>query len=144
MRFLDGLIAFMGGLEAYQWLYYFWPFFAIDFARYVLLDTAMLAQRYLGNVARNEQREEARRLLFRERPLVSVIAPGKNEGKHIPTLVDSLTRQTYRNVELIVVDDGSDDDTPMLCKRLAREGKIDRFIRNDPRGGKASAANTGS
>ena len=60
------------------------------------------AETRAARIARNEEREAARRLLFRERPLVSVIAPGKNEGKHIPTLVDSLTRQTYRNMVLLV------------------------------------------
>lgn len=142
MRFLDGLLAFMGGLEGFQWLYYFWPFFVVDFARYVLLDTALLAHRHLGDASRHDQERQARQRLFRERPLVSVLSPGKNEGKHIQTLVDSLDRQTYRHFELIVVDDGSDDDTPYLCRRLEREGRITRFIRNEPRGGKASAANT--
>jgi biofilm PGA synthesis N-glycosyltransferase PgaC len=142
MRFMDGLLAFMGGLEGFQWLYYFWPFFVVDFARYVLLDTALLAHRSFGSATRRDRERAARHRLFQERPLVSVLSPGKNEGKNLQTLVDSLDLQTYKHFELIVVDDGSDDDTPQLCRRLEREGRITRFIRNDPRGGKASAANT--
>ena len=57
-------------------------------------------------------------------------------------LVASLETQTYSNLELIVVDDGSDDDTPGICRNLESQGLIDLFIRNDVRGGKASAANT--
>ena len=40
------------------------------------------------------------------------------------------------------VDDGSDDNTAEICRRMEREGGIDCFVRNEVRGGKASAANT--
>lgn len=140
--FLDRLIDFLGNLSPLELLYYFWPFFVIDFTRYVLLDALVLGYRFSRRNGRGGRRSRARKELFRSRPLVSVIAPGRNEGKHIPTLVESLSRQTYRNFELVVVDDGSDDATPALCRSLAAQGKIHRFVRNQPRGGKASAANT--
>jgi cellulose synthase/poly-beta-1,6-N-acetylglucosamine synthase-like glycosyltransferase len=76
-------------------------------------------------------------------PLVSIIIPGKNEGKHIYKLVQSLKAQTYQNYEVIVIDDGSDDDTERICRNLQQKGFINLFIRNDVRGGKASAANLG-
>ncbi|MBA3665955.1 MAG: glycosyltransferase family 2 protein, partial [Bacteroidetes bacterium] len=85
---------------------------------------------------------EARKKLYIERPLISIIVPGKNEGKHIYKLVSSMREQSYNNFEFIVVDDGSDDDTPQICRSLERNGFIDLFIRNEVRGGKASAANT--
>jgi cellulose synthase/poly-beta-1,6-N-acetylglucosamine synthase-like glycosyltransferase len=81
--------------------------------------------------------------LFIERPLVSIIVPGKNEGLHIYKLANSLKEQTYSNFELIVIDDGSNDDTERICKSLQKNGFIDLFLRNDVRGGKASAANLG-
>jgi cellulose synthase/poly-beta-1,6-N-acetylglucosamine synthase-like glycosyltransferase len=76
-------------------------------------------------------------------PLISIIIPGKNEGKHIYKLVQSLKAQTYKNYEVIVIDDGSDDDTERICRNLQQKGFIDLFIRNEVRGGKASAANLG-
>jgi cellulose synthase/poly-beta-1,6-N-acetylglucosamine synthase-like glycosyltransferase len=76
-----------------------------------------------------------------ENPLVSILIPGKNEGKHLYKLVKSLGEQTYKNIEIIVVDDGSDDDTAIIGRSLEKAGLIDMFIRNEVRGGKASGAN---
>jgi cellulose synthase/poly-beta-1,6-N-acetylglucosamine synthase-like glycosyltransferase len=67
--------------------------------------------------------------------------PGKNEGKHIYKLTRSLSEQSYRNYEIIVVDDGSDDQTRIIGKDLEKSGLIDLFISNEVRGGKASGAN---
>ncbi|MBK8366870.1 MAG: glycosyltransferase [Bacteroidetes bacterium] len=44
---------------------------------------------------------------------------------------------------MIVIDDGSDDQTPEICRSLKQNGYIDTYFRNDVRGGKASAANLG-
>ena len=133
---------FLFALEGREIILYFWPFLLIDLVRYVVLDLIIVCG-YLPYRARQRpRREAARKQLFRERPLVSVLVPGKNEGKHLNRLVESLQQQTYRNFELIVVDDGSDDDTPIIGRSLELSGKIDRFIRNEVRGGKASAANT--
>ncbi|MCG8082606.1 MAG: glycosyltransferase family 2 protein, partial [Candidatus Thiodiazotropha taylori] len=85
---------FITGLSAAQLISYFWPFFLFDLTRYVVFDVLILTL-YLPRRKRNKQRRaEARKLLFHEKPLVSVIVPGKNEGKHIPRLAESLTRQT--------------------------------------------------
>lgn len=121
----------------------FWYFLLFDFLRYIVGDGIAIGI-FLVQRSRPQWRQKratARQKLFRTTPLVSVIAPGKNEGKSIPALVESLRRQTYKNIELIVVDDGSDDDTPEICRKLVREGHIRHFFRNEIRGGKASAAN---
>jgi cellulose synthase/poly-beta-1,6-N-acetylglucosamine synthase-like glycosyltransferase len=86
---------------------------------------------------------KAQHELWTRMPLVTIIIPGKNEGKHIYKLVQSLKAQTYQNFEIIVIDDGSDDDTERICRNLQHLGYIDLFIRNEVRGGKASAANLG-
>ena len=46
---------------------------------------------------------------------VSVIVPVFRVEAYLPTCVDSILGQTYRNIELILVDDGSDDGCPAMC-----------------------------
>jgi biofilm PGA synthesis N-glycosyltransferase PgaC len=75
--------------------------------------------------------------------LVTVLIPGKNEGPNVEPLIDSLNNQSYSNLEIIFIDDGSDDRTPEIGNRLESEGRIDRFLRKGTRGGKSSAANFG-
>ncbi len=126
-----------------QLVVFFWYFIIFDFTRYVLMDIVFVPWYLWRRRRQRPLRALARRRLFRDRPLVSVLVPGKNEGRHLPLLAESLQTQTYPHIELIVVDDGSDDDTPEICRRLQREGLIDKFFRNSQRGGKASAANLG-
>lgn len=141
MTLIDEVIAFIGQKDAFELLKYFWYFVLFDFTRYLLLDTVMISYFITRHGKARQVREEARKRLFGEFPLVTVMAPGKNEGRHIPALVASLGRQTYKHVELIVVDDGSTDDTPAICRDLLAKGMLQGFFRNDVRGGKASAAN---
>lgn len=71
--------------------------------------------------------------------LVSVIIPTYNRSDTIEEAVDSLLRQSHPATEVLVVDDGSTDDT---ADRLARFGDRIKFIRK-PNGGCASARNLG-
>ena len=119
----------------------FWYFILFELIRYVLLDFSVLIIFKLTSKRRKAKWAKARKELFTEQPLISLIAPGKNEGKNIYKLVKSLNEQTYRNVEVIIVDDGSDDDSEAICQSLERNGLITKFVRNYKRGGKASAAN---
>jgi poly-beta-1,6-N-acetyl-D-glucosamine synthase len=138
----DSFIEFFRTLTFMKMLAYFWPFFLVDMTRYLFLDVIILLLYIPKRRSRKKRYKAARIKLFREHPLVSILVPGKNEGKHLQKLADSLAGQTYRHIQSIVVDDGSDDNTPIIGRRLQREGEISLFIRNEIRGGKASAANT--
>lgn len=63
--------------------------------------------------------------------LVSVVIPTFNRASMLPDAIDSVLRQTYKNTEIIVVDDGSTDDTPAV---LARYGDAIRVIRQQNQG----------
>ncbi|MCM8764326.1 MAG: glycosyltransferase family 2 protein [Candidatus Omnitrophica bacterium] len=121
----------------------FWFFFVFEITRYVVFDLVVFCFYKVKTAILKNKREAARLRLKQQNPLVSIIAPGKNEGKHIASLAYSLSEQTYKNLEIIIIDDGSEDETPQICRRLLREGKISKYLRNDIRGGKASAANFG-
>lgn len=139
---IEGIYDFLSNLTFWQVVAYFWPFFFIDMVRYVLVDLLLVCIYMPLRFMKRGEYRAARKQLYRERPLVSVIVPGKNEGRHIPELAASMKKQSYKNYELIIVDDGSDDDTENICRSLEQSGHIDLFIRNSVRGGKASAANT--
>jgi glycosyltransferase involved in cell wall biosynthesis len=72
-------------------------------------------------------------------PEVSVIIPTYNSAKYLTDAVDSVLRQTHRDFEVLVIDDGSTDDTPAV---IGRYGNLVRYIRQ-PNSGVAAARNRG-
>ena len=76
------------------------------------------------------------------KPLISVIVPVYNIMEYLPRCVASLCAQTYENLEILLVDDGSTDGTSELCDDL---GKTDKRIRvfHKENGGSSSARNLG-
>ncbi len=73
-------------------------------------------------------------------PLVSIVTPCYNHGRYLPSLLEGIAAQDYPAIELIVVDDGSDDaDTINELARLERDGSA-RVIRQR-RGGPSAARN---
>lgn len=71
-------------------------------------------------------------------PLVSAIIPARNSESTIGRAIDSTLKQTYSRLEIIVVDDGSDDKTASIARSY---GEQVRVIRQE-HGGAASARNT--
>ncbi|WBV43910.1 glycosyltransferase [Pseudoroseomonas cervicalis] len=62
----------------------------------------------------------ARRRFNRDyQPLVSVVVPNYNHARFLPQRIDSILGQTYRNIELILLDDASTDDSAAVIRRYA-------------------------
>lgn len=74
--------------------------------------------------------------------LISVIIPVYNAEKTISKCVDSVLCQTYQNFEIILVDDGSYDNSGNVCKEYSRHDIRIRYIRKE-NGGVSSARNLG-
>ncbi len=77
-------------------------------------------------------------------PFFSIIIPAHNEENTIEQTVVSLQDLAYPDYEVIVVNDGSNDETPVILDRLVKEySDWLRVIHLDPNSGKSRALNTG-
>ena len=75
-------------------------------------------------------------------PKVSVIVPVYNAEKYLSECVDSILAQTLRDIEVLLVDDGSTDGSPALCDHYAKKDSRVHVI-HKPNGRAASARNAG-
>ena len=75
-------------------------------------------------------------------PLVSVVVPVYGIERYVGQCVESLVKQTYRNLEIILVDDGSPDKCGPICDLYARKDPRVRVV-HQPNGGLVSARKAG-
>lgn len=75
-----------------------------------------------------------------EQPLISVIVPVYKAEAYLEHCVDSIRNQTYRNLEILLVEDGSPDRSGALCDRLAEQDSRIRVFHKE-NGGQSSARN---
>jgi len=77
------------------------------------------------------------------KPLVSVVMAVRNEEKRVIRAIDSVLNQTYKNLEVIVVDDSSTDRTPEKLQELAAKDSRIKVLRLHKNLGAAQARNIG-
>lgn len=79
---------------------------------------------------------------MKSNPLLSVIVPIYNTAEFLPECLDSILNQTYQNLEVICINDGSTDNSLSLLDEYAsKDSRI--IIINKPNGGSSSARNAG-
>ena len=75
-------------------------------------------------------------------PKISVIVPVYNTGQYLPRCIDSILSQTFTDFELLLIDDGSTDNSGMICDEYAaKDSRIRVFHKEN--GGVSSARNFG-
>ena len=84
---------------------------------------------------------EAARDVVNTNRLVSVIIPTFRRATFLPRVIETVRRQTHRNIEILVIDDGSPDDTSSVVKAIP-DSRI-RYIRHEANMGVSAARNTG-
>src|SRR5438105_5145133 len=84
--------------------------------------------------------------ILSKRPTYSIVIPAYNEGQRIAVTLDKVLTyiaQQGWNAEVIVVDDGSRDDTPSIIERYARHNPAVRLLRNPGNRGKGYSVRNG-
>lgn len=79
--------------------------------------------------------------IIQSNPLVSVVIATFNMGQYLPTAIFSILNQTYQNLEIIIIDDGSNDDTKDAITDLLKDKRITYIFQNNS--GQTIAKNKG-
>ena len=74
--------------------------------------------------------------------LISVIVPVYGTERYIARCLKSILVQTYKNIEIVVVDDGTKDNAAVIAERIAENDTRIRVV-HKPNGGLSSARNKG-
>lgn len=141
--FLEEMQHEIGRRSFADWIHFCLPILILcEIPRYYVPVWVLLAAKWLGY---SEEDPRGMESIIRRAPLVSVVIAGRNEEATIEKAIRSLLQQDYPNLEIIVVDDNSEDRMYEIARRFARRGLI-RLIRNSAgrgRSGRPSATNIG-
>lgn len=69
-----------------------------------------------------------------KKELISVIVPIYNVEKYLSKCINSILEQTYKNLEIILIDDGSDDSSPQICDKYSKKDKRIKVIHKENKG----------
>lgn len=120
-------------MDVATFVYFFWFFVVFDAPRYVLSMVSVT----IGAVLERSQSP------MEYSGPVSVLLVGHNEGDSLTKCIRSLHEQSHKDLQIVIVDDGSTDNSIEVTNKLKQQGLVDIAITTGMRGGKASALNLG-
>ena len=82
----------------------------------------------------NILRTQRKALMIDNIPLVSIIVPIYKVEKYLPTCIDSIISQTYKNIEILLIDDGSPDNCGRICDEYAVKDNRIRVFHEENKG----------
>ncbi len=141
-EFVGDIVGFIRAQSLESFVRIFWLFIFTDLPRYFLMDIYIFVHEFWFKKPTQEQNNFVA-YLRNSPPLVSVIIPTLNEADTLRWTIRSLEEQSYKNLQLIVVDDGSTDGTAQLCSNLKAIYPNIKIYRMAERSGKAAALNCG-
>ena len=136
LDYLESVVDWALGLNFYQFIRVFWAFLFLETPRYLFANLFVLYLWLWDKPVIEPHKFPV------ETPLVTVVVPALNEADTIHEVVRSLREQTYPNIEIILIDDGSTDGTGEQMSRLAAHYGL-RVHRMARRQGKSAAINVG-
>jgi len=89
----------------------------------------------LKQVVCEKAKNPAKRLGRKPNPLVSVIVPNYNHARLLPERISSITKQTYGNIEIIILDDKSTDESIEIIQEFIAEDTRARCLKNEVNSG---------
>jgi chlorobactene glucosyltransferase len=69
--------------------------------------------------------------IIKDNPLISVLVPARNEEENIKKCIVSLTKQDYKNIEILVLDDNSTDNTANIIRKLSKKYSNVKFYKGE-------------
>ena len=90
----------------------------------------------------NKKEANIRKKKFAYNPLISIVVPVYNAERYLQRCVDSIIRNTFLDWELILVDDGSEDDSGNICESYSRSEERIKVL-HQGNGGQSIARNNG-
>lgn len=142
---MDIVFSFWAGYlldSEYQMLFLsFWALIAIEFVRFGLSSLVSIWYTIMsreGHGCIQALRREGQEVAAHG---VTAILSGHNNGDLLKKTVLSLKQQTIKKLQIVVVNDGSTDNTHEICQMLVKEKLVDNYINLRSRGGKSAALN---
>jgi len=121
----------------------YWVLIFIEFPRFVVASLIVISQILYSKNRDFNIPDLLKRGAMQAQRGITIAVPVHNDGENIARTILSIREQTVQKIEIILINDGSTDNTHEVCKVLKNKGLVDHYVHIQSRGGKAAAVNVG-